>query len=43
MNLVQQQTTEIMTLHSIPRGALNKQLIPYRQTATKCDHYFLQE
>ena len=26
MNLVQQQTTEIMTLHSIPRGAPNSQL-----------------
>ena len=26
MNLVQQQATEIMTLHSIPRGALNSQL-----------------
>ena len=28
MNLVQQQATEIMTLHSIPRGALNSQLVP---------------
>ena len=28
MNLVQQQTTEIMILHSIPRGALNRQLVP---------------
>ena len=28
MNLVQQKTTEIMTLHSIPRGALNSQLVP---------------
>ena len=26
MNLVQLQITEIMTLHSIPRGALNRQL-----------------
>ena len=41
MNFVQQQTNEIMTLHSIHRGALNSQLVPYRQTATKCDHYSL--
>ena len=27
MHLVQQQTNEIMTLHSIPRGALNNQLL----------------
>ena len=27
MNLVQQQTTEIMTLHSNPHGALNNQLV----------------
>ena len=27
MNLVQQQTNEIMTLHPIPRGALNSQLL----------------
>ena len=35
MNLVQQQTTEIMTLHSIPRGALNSQLVPLSPNSYK--------
>ena len=35
MNLVQQQTAEIMTLNSIPRGALNSQLVPLSPNSYK--------